>query len=81
MEKRMVLVACLLAVASVAAAQQPPAPASLPAPSLVAEVQNSYNNIKGYITKSAAQFPEEKVLLAADTRRAVLGAAHCAHRR
>jgi hypothetical protein len=60
MEKRVVLVACFLAVATAATAQQQPPPASSPALSLVAEVQNTYNAIKGYITKSAAQFPEEK---------------------
>ena len=61
MKKRVVLVACVLAIASAAAAQpQPPAASSQPVP-LVTEVQNIYNGIKGYITKSAAQFPEEKL--------------------
>jgi len=58
-KKRLVLVACVLAIAGAAVAQQP-APAQAPAPSLVTEVQTTFNNIKGYITKAAAQFPEDK---------------------
>jgi hypothetical protein len=60
MKKRMVFVACFLAVAAAAAAQQqPPAAPSQPVP-LVTEVQNMFNPIRGNITKSAAQFPEAK---------------------
>jgi hypothetical protein len=63
MKHRAVLFACVLAVAVwvVAKQQQQPQPAAQQQPpSLVTEVQNIYNPIKGYITKSAAQFPEEK---------------------
>jgi hypothetical protein len=65
MKKRVVLLACVLSFAVCAAAGQQPAmpqqPAgSQPAPSLVTEVQNVFNGIKGNITKSAAQFPEDK---------------------
>jgi uncharacterized damage-inducible protein DinB len=59
MKTRMSLVAFALAAAVTAAAQQPPAPAQ--APSLVTEVQNTFNNIKGYITKAAEQFPDDKL--------------------
>jgi hypothetical protein len=41
-------------------AAQVPATSAQP-PSLVSEVQNVFNTIKGYITKSAAQFPEDKL--------------------
>jgi hypothetical protein len=60
MKKRVVLFACVLAIAAAAAAQQPPAGASQQPASLVTEVQNVFNAIKGYITKAAAQFPEDK---------------------
>jgi uncharacterized damage-inducible protein DinB len=60
MKKRVVLVAFILAVAATAAAQQPPPAAPAQAPTLVAEVQNTFNAIKGYITKAADQFPEDK---------------------
>jgi hypothetical protein len=64
MKRIVALLACILAVgAIVAAQQQPPAapPAAPQAPtSLVTEVQNTFNAIKGNITKSASQFPEDK---------------------
>jgi uncharacterized damage-inducible protein DinB len=63
MKKVFVLLACVLAAGAIVAAQQPPAaPAAAPqaAPSLVTEVQNTFNAIKGNITKSASQFPEDK---------------------
>jgi hypothetical protein len=67
MKQLLVLVACVLALAGVVVAhqqspatpQQPAAAAQQP-PSLVTEVQNTFNAIKGYITKAAAQFPEDK---------------------
>ena len=68
MKKIVALLACVLAVGAVVAAQQQPptAPAAAPQaapqapPSLITEVQNTFNAIKGNITKSAAQFPEDK---------------------
>jgi len=60
MKKRVAFLACVLAIAAAAAAQQPPAAASGPPPTLVAEVQMTFNAIKGYITKAAAQWPEDK---------------------
>jgi hypothetical protein len=60
MKKRMVLAACILALATAAAAQAPPAAPSAPVP-LVTEVQNMFNALNGYITKSAAQFPDAKL--------------------
>jgi uncharacterized damage-inducible protein DinB len=68
MKKIVALLACVLAVgAIVAAQQQPPAAPAAAAqaapqapPSLITEVQNMFNPIKGNITKAAAQFPEDK---------------------
>jgi uncharacterized damage-inducible protein DinB len=66
MKKSVVLLACVLAIGAIVAAQQPPPAAAAPqaapqaAPSLVTEVQNTFSAIKGNITKSAAQFPEDK---------------------
>jgi uncharacterized damage-inducible protein DinB len=66
MKKSVVLLACVLAIGAIVAAQQPPPAAAAPqaapqaAPSLVTEVQNTFNAIKGNITKSAAQYPEDK---------------------
>jgi hypothetical protein len=60
MKKCVIPCACVLTMAASAAAQQAPVAAALPPASLVIEVQNIFNPIKGYITKAAAQFPEEK---------------------
>jgi uncharacterized damage-inducible protein DinB len=66
MKRILALLACVLAIGVIVAAeQQPPAaPAQAAAPqtptSLVTEVQNTFNAIKGNITKSASQFPEDK---------------------
>jgi len=68
MKRVFALLACVLAVgAIVAARQQPPAAPAAAAqaapqapPSLITEVQNMFNPIKGNITKAAAQFPEDK---------------------
>ncbi len=59
------MLGCVLAVGAIVAAQPPAAPAAAQAapqapPSLVAEVQNMFNPIKGNITKSVSQFPEDK---------------------
>jgi hypothetical protein len=60
------VLACLvLLVAGAAAQQPPPAAAQTPAAaqpptSLVTEVQSIFNALKGNITKSASQFPEDK---------------------
>jgi hypothetical protein len=66
--KHLIVFACLLVVtAGVLIAQAPPAgqqPPAMAAPSqpltLVAEVQNIFNPLKGNITKAAAQFPDDK---------------------
>jgi len=68
MKKIVALLACVLAVGAIVAAQQQPpaAPAAAaqaapqPPPPLTTEVQNVFNAIKGNITRSAAQFPEDK---------------------
>jgi hypothetical protein len=60
MKKSILIAACLLALASAATAQPPAAAPSQPVP-LVTEVQNMFNTLNGYITKSAAQFPEGKL--------------------
>ena len=51
--------ACVLVLA-VAVVAMPQTPAQQQAPTLVTEVQNTFNAIKGNITKSAEQFPEDK---------------------
>jgi hypothetical protein len=61
MKTRMVVVALVLAVAAIAAAQQAPPPPPPQAPTLIAEVQSTFNAIKGYITKAADQFPDDKL--------------------
>jgi hypothetical protein len=71
-----IVFACCVAAATVAAGQgrnpaagqtQPAGPVAGqgpgragPPPTLVVEVQNMFNTLKGYITKSADQFPEDK---------------------
>jgi hypothetical protein len=60
MKERVIVFACCLAVAAGAAAQMQAPPAAQRPSSLVQEVHNTYNVIRGYITKSAAQFPEDK---------------------
>jgi hypothetical protein len=65
MKAQLSVLACLLLLVAGMAAQQPPAaPApqatAQPPTSLVAEVQNIFNGLKGNITKSASQFPEDK---------------------
>jgi hypothetical protein len=69
MKQTLILFACVVTLgARLAAGQQPPtAPAAAPQaaapqapPTLVAEVQTTFNAIKGNITKAAAQFPEDK---------------------
>jgi len=64
MRQTLTLLACVVVIGvGVAAGQQPPAaPAAAPqaAPTLVAEVQTTFNAIRGNITKAAAQFPEDK---------------------
>ena len=69
MRQTLTLFACVVVIGvSVAAGQQPPAAPPAPpaapqaAPTLVAEVQTTFNAIKGNITKAAAQFPEDKNL-------------------
>ena len=59
MRQRIMFFAAVLILAAAVFAQ---APASAPqqAPSLVTEVQNMFNAVKGNITKSAEQFPEDK---------------------
>ncbi len=59
MKQMMVFITCALVLAAAVAAK-PQAPAQQQAPSLVTEVQNTFNAIKGNITKSADQFPEDK---------------------
>lgn len=59
MKKVAVFVACVL-ILGVAVSARPQAPTQQAPPTLVAEVQNMFNPIKGNITKSAEQFPEEK---------------------
>jgi uncharacterized damage-inducible protein DinB len=63
MKKPLVLIACVLALVTVAFAQQPPAPPTGVAQptTLVGEVQNMFNPLKGNITKAAAQFPDDKL--------------------
>ena len=61
MKQRAVLFVFVLALAGALTAKQQPQSAPQQAPSLVTEVQNYYNPIKGNIIKSAAQFPEEKL--------------------
>ena len=61
MKRSPVVFACVLAAALTAAAMQQPASAPQTPPSLVTEVQNSYNNLKGNIIKAMAQFPEDKL--------------------
>ena len=51
-----------LAALPVIAQTPPQAPAATQQPpSLVTEVQNMFNTLKGYITKAASQFPEDKL--------------------
>jgi len=59
MRQRIMFFAAVLILAAAVFAQ---APASAPqqAPSLVTEVQNMFNAVKGNISKSADQFPEDK---------------------
>ncbi len=59
MKQLLVFFACVLVLA-VAVVAKPQAPAQQQAPALVTEVQNTFNAIKGNITKSAEQFPEDK---------------------
>src|SRR5262245_60776619 len=54
-----VLVCAVVLLTSVVTAQQGRGPAG-PPPTLVAEVQGMFNNLKRYITASADQFPEDK---------------------
>lgn len=61
MKRSPLVLACILAAALTAAAVQQPASAPQTPPSLVTEVQNSYNNLKGNIIKAMAQFPEDKL--------------------
>lgn len=58
--KQLVLFFACVFVLIAAVAAMPQAPAPQQAPALVAEVQNTFNSIKGNITKSADQFPEDK---------------------
>ena len=68
MKRVFAMCACVLAIgASLAGQQQPPAAPAAAAqtapqapPSLITEVQNMFNPVKGNITKSAALFPEDK---------------------
>jgi hypothetical protein len=59
MKQMVVSLTCVLLLA-VAVAASTQAPAQQQAPPLVTEVQNYFNPIKGNITKSADQFPEDK---------------------
>ncbi len=59
MKQLAVFLACVLALA-VAVVAMPQAPTQQQTPSLVTEVRNIFNPIKGHITKSAEQFPEDK---------------------
>ncbi len=64
MKQKLCLVMCLVAISAGVAAAQPPAqPPAAPqaAPTLVAEVQRTYDAIKGNISKAASQFPEDKL--------------------
>ncbi len=58
--KQLVVVSVCVLVLAIAVTATPQAPAQQQATSLVTEVQNTFNPIKGYITKSAEQFPEDK---------------------
>jgi hypothetical protein len=57
---RLTLVVLVLAMARLAVAQ-PAADTPKPLPGLVKEVQGIFNNIRGNITKAAAQFPDDKL--------------------
>lgn len=60
----LVLLVLLVGLATLPVIAQAPtqAPAASPQPpSLVTEVQNMFNTLKGYITKAASQFPEDKL--------------------
>jgi hypothetical protein len=59
MKQIVLFFACVLALA-VAVVAMPQAPAQQQPLPLTTEVQNTYNSIKGNITKSAEQFPEDK---------------------
>jgi hypothetical protein len=59
MRQRIIFLAAVLTLAAAVFAQSP-APAPQQAPSLTTEVQNMFNTLKGNITKSAEQFPEDK---------------------
>ena len=59
MKQLVVVFACVLVIA-VAVLATPQAATQQQATSLVTEVQNTFNPIKGNITKSAEQFPEDK---------------------
>jgi hypothetical protein len=59
MKQVVVYFACVL-VLGIAVFAQSQAPAQQQPPTLTLEVQNVFNSIKGNITKSAEQFPEEK---------------------
>jgi len=59
MRQRIMFFAAVLTLAAAVFAQAP-APAPQQAPSLVTEVQNMFNAVKGNISKSADQFPEDK---------------------
>ncbi len=66
MKQIALLLGCVFLLGAAVVAQQPApgapqqAAAAQPQP-LVPEVQNYYNRIKGYITRSADQFPEDKL--------------------
>jgi hypothetical protein len=68
MKRTWALVACVVVIGvglvsgqqPPAASAQAPAAAAQPAPTLIVEVQTTFNGIKGNITKTAAQFPEDK---------------------
>jgi uncharacterized damage-inducible protein DinB len=59
MRQRIIFLAAVLTLAA-AVFGQAPAPTPQQAVPLVTEVQNMYNSIKGNISKSADQFPEDK---------------------
>lgn len=56
------VICCAVLAAAVASGQQPAGapPQPRPLPTLVAEVQTIFNNIKNNMTKAADQFPEDK---------------------
>lgn len=57
----LVLFAGLAALPVIAQTPAPTVAAAQQAPTLVAEVQNMFNTLKGYITKAASQFPDDKL--------------------